>query len=192
MTNSLIYSNTASTQRGGGIMAWAGAKSSALLRIINSTITANTSNDATWGGGGIEVLDDSYPDTTVILEVYNSILYGNTAPLGADLSIDLTGTLSRVDVYNTDLQSVNVASGTYNTGNNLAVAPQFRDSSTHNYRLEGASPLREGGTATVPTPPGLPSTDLDRKSRVFGSKPDMGAYEYRISGLNGILPLILD
>ena len=178
IANSLVYSNTADTREGGGILVSAAHKSMAVVPIVNSTITDNVSNDTSKGGGGICAYDDGDADTTTILAVYNTILYGNTAPQGNDLTYEMYGTTSRTDVYYSDIGDVQDNGGTYNTGNNLNVDPVFVDAPSGDYHLDTGSPVRHAGTITVPDPPGLPSTDLDGRARVIGPAPDMGAYEW--------------
>ena len=56
----------------------------------------------------------------------------------------------------------------------LTVAnPRFVDALAEDFRLQPTSPLRIQGFA----PFALPSVDLDGKSRIVESAPDLGAYE---------------
>jgi hypothetical protein len=178
IVNSLIYSNEADREAG-GIKVWAEENSRTRVVIINSTITGNTSNNTYLGGGGIVVSDDNAPDTTTILEMYNTIVYGNTANPGADLSIRVGGTLSEVDVYYSDLNDVYHLKGTFNQANNLNTDPLFVDWAGNDFHLRPTSPMIDAGTAIVPDPPGLPATDFDGDPRVAGPAPDIGADERR-------------
>ena len=186
ITNSVFYGNTADKLYGGAVFISAQSKSRAEVTILNSTITGNTSNDTYQGGGGIYVADDTDPQTKVVLQVYNSILYGNTATPGADLVINTQGLESRTDVFFSDMSDVNDVKGTYNTGNNLATAPMFVNVPGNDYRLQRGSPAINTGTKAVPNPPGLPPKDSQGFPRVMGPAPDLGAYEYRY----GILPTL--
>ena len=176
ITNSTIYSNQADREAG-GIAIWAEENSRTRAVIINSTITGNSSSNTYLGGGGVVVSDDNAPDTTVILEMYNTILYGNTASPGADLSIRTGGTQSKVDVHYSDLNDLYHLKGAFNQANNLNTAPLFVDSAGGDFHLRPPSPLVDAGTATVPDPPGLPATDFEGDPRVIGLAPDMGADE---------------
>jgi hypothetical protein len=184
IVNSLVQGNTADNREGGGIAAWTGRKSSMELAVINSTITGNTSNDTAKGGGGMSFEDDGDLGTTAILQLYNTILHGNTADPGSDLFINLSGSQSRVDAYYNDIGGVNHSSGEYNTGNNLDTSPMFVDAGMGNYHLQSASLLVDAGTIMVPSPPDLPFTDFEGEGRnVDGDKngtsaPDMGFDEY--------------
>ncbi len=173
--NSVIYSNTAERE-GGGLQVWAelGGNSEAL--IINSTITGNTSHDQVHGGGGMAVVDTDQ-ESENILGMYNTILFGNTADPGGDLTIDLSGTNSRTDIFYNDVHSVDHFRGTFNQGNNLDTDPLFLNPAGDDFHLHPDSPLIDIGTLAVPSPPGLPSTDFEGKPRVLGGAPDIGAYE---------------
>jgi hypothetical protein len=188
ITNSLIYNNQAATREGGGIVVWAqeGASSTRCV-ILNSTITGNTSGNASIGGGGV-VVDDDATTATAVLEMYNSIIYGNTASPGADLTIATSTTNSRADVYNCDINGVNHASGTYNYGENINDDPDFVnitpiDPAAWDLRLQGSSPCIDEGDSNPPSLL-LPYTDLDANRRVadgdgdLSANVDMGAYEY--------------
>jgi hypothetical protein len=172
--NSIIYSNTAERE-GGGLQVWAELGGNTEVLIINSTITGNTSHDQVHGGGGIAVVNTQ--ESTNILEIYNTILFGNTANPGGDLTIDLSGTNSRTDIFYNDINSVIHQRGTLNQGNNLNTDPLFLDPAGDNFHLRPDSPLINSGTLFVPSPPGLPSTDFEGKPRALGGVPDIGAYE---------------
>ena len=176
IVSSMIYSNEADREAG-GIAVWAEENSRTRAVIITSTITGNTSNNTSLGGGGVVVSDDRASGTTDILEMYNTILYGNTANPGADLSISIGGNQSRVDVYYSDLNDVNHLRGTFNQANNLNTPPLFADSVSNDFHLQPTSPMVDTGTATVPDPPGLPATDFEGDPRVIGLAPDIGADE---------------
>ena len=168
IVNSLIYDNEANRE-GGGLLVWAQDDSSTRCVILNSTITENTSTSVSVGGGGVVVADGSSASDTAILEMYNSIIYGNTASPGADLSIDLTGTASRADVYECDINVVNNISGTYNNGDNINDDPDFVDVTAldpydWDLRLESTSPCIDEGENEPPSL--LPYTDLDGNRRV--------------------------
>jgi len=179
IVNSLIYDNEADRE-GGGIDIWAQDDSSTRCVILNSTITGNTSYNTSLGGGGVVVNDDGVSGTTSILGMYNTILYGNTASPGADLTIALGGTQSRSDVYYSDFNGVNHVSGTFNQANNLNTDPLFVGGD--DYHLVSTSPCIDAGDNDPPYL--LPYTDMDGNRRVvdgdgdLDAVVDMGAYEY--------------
>ncbi len=177
IVNSMIYLNTAGREAG-GIQVWAEEKGYTRVVILNSTITGNSSNNTYEGGGGIVVNGDTDPDSTSILEMYNTLLYGNTANPGADLTINLYGVQSRAEVHYSNVNDINDMRGTFNQSNNLNAAPLFVDPSNNDYRLQPTSPMIDAGTAAVPDPPGLPVTDMDGNPRIIGPAPDIGAYEF--------------
>lgn len=175
--NSLIYSNTAEREAG-GIHVWAEEKAYTRVIIINSTITGNRSNNTYLGGGGVVINGDTDPESTYILEIYNTILYGNTATPGADLTVSLYGTQSMADVRYSNLGGVKYVQGTFNQQNNLTNDPLFVDPEGDNFHLQPTSTLIDAGTGSVPSPPDLPSTDFEGYPRVIGTAPDIGAYEW--------------
>jgi hypothetical protein len=182
--NSVVQGNAAEREAG-GVLVWAEEKARTRVVILNSTITGNTSTNTYLGGGGV-VVSDGYDDvdSTSILEVYNTIIYGNTANPGTDLSIDITGIQSRADVYYSNVNGINHVKGTFHQGNNLNTDPLFVNPGDGDFRLQSDSPLIDAGTALVPKPPGLPAFDVEGDPRrVDGDQdgmdaPDIGADEF--------------
>jgi hypothetical protein len=182
--NCVIQGNTAEREAG-GVWVWAEEKARTRVVILNSTITGNTSTNTYLGGGGV-VVSDGYDDvdSTSILEVYNTIIYGNTANPGTDLSIDITGIQSRADVYYSNVNGINHVKGTFHQANNLNTDPLFVNPGDGDFRLQSDSPLIDAGTALVPKPPGLPAFDVEGDPRrVDGDQdgmdaPDIGADEF--------------
>ena len=175
IVNSIIYSNTAERE-GGGLQVWAELGGKTDVLIINSTITGSTSHNQIHGGGGIAVVDTD-EESTNILKIYNTILFGNTATPGGDVTIDLSGTKSRADIFYDNVNGIDHMRGTFNQGNNLNTDPLFLNPGGDDFRLGPDSPLINSGTLSVPSPPGLPSTDFEGKPRALGGAPDIGAYE---------------
>jgi hypothetical protein len=109
---------------------------------------------------------------TETLQVYNNIIWGNTAGSnGAD--VHLAGTGQRKEFVNND------ASGLFGiwdlfTGN-MDMAPVFADAANGDYHLTAGSPCVNAGTNSAPQ---LPATDLDGDPRIAGGRVDMGAYEF--------------
>ena len=181
--NSVVQGNTAEREAG-GVQVWAEQKSRTRVVILNSTITGNTSTNTYLGGGGVVVNGDDDVDSTSILEIYNTIIYGNTANPGTDLSIDIGGIQSRADVYYSNVNGINHVRGTFNQANNLNTDPLFVNPDDGDFHLQPDSPLLDAGTALVPRPPGLPACDVEGDPRRVDSDqdgmdaPDTGADEF--------------
>jgi hypothetical protein len=182
--NSVVQGNTAEREAG-GVLVWAEEKARTRVVILNSTITGNTSTNTYLGGGGV-VVSDGYDDvdSTSILEIYNSIVYGNIANPGTDLTIDIKGTQSRADVYYSNVNGISYVKGTFNQGNNLNTDPLFVNPEYGDFHLQSDSPLIDAGTALVPKLPGLPAFDLEGDPRSMDGDqdgmdgPDIGADEF--------------
>ncbi|MBN2186059.1 MAG: hypothetical protein JW732_01245 [Dehalococcoidia bacterium] len=121
------------------------------------------------------VHDDGAGTTTA--EIYNSIIYGNTANPGADVTIATTTASSSTEIHYSDIGNVNHRSGTYNSSNLISASPLFLDPANKDFHLGFTSPCIDGGTTAVPDPPGMPATDFEGNPRVLGAAPDIGAYE---------------
>ncbi len=203
IVNSLIYENQANGN-GAGIDIWAcevGDNNVTRAVVINSTITDNVANmHGTTGSrfGGIRVCASAGNGAIASLDLYNTILYGNTA-LGGEAGEDLFVTRAepgsaRADAYYSDIEDVHCfGTASYNPVNVISADPAFVDPASGDYHLSAGSPCIDTGTATVPDPPGLPATDIESNPRVWGAAPDMGAYEawdpwvYDVNPKDGII-----
>ena len=187
IVNSLIYKNQANWT-GGGIEVSAsevGDNNITRAVVINSTITGNVSDMHDTGydpGGGIRVWAYSGNGAIASLDLYNSIVYGNTS-LGGEPGQDLYVGESEpgnaaVSANHSDIGDVLPAPDTYSPVNVISADPVFVDPATDDYHLAASSPCIDTGTAAVPDPPGLPAEDIEGAARVLGPLPDMGAYEW--------------
>ena len=179
MANCLVHGNIAGGD-GGGIQAYAQDNCTANVSMVNCTVTGNTAQangPFSYGGGGLSVSQDASTGTTVTVQAYNSIFYGNTAPAGADIAVQSYGNDSQTVISNCDVGIAGVAAGVYSPSANLSVDPLFVDSDGGDFRLQPTSPLVNRGTESLPDGLELPSTDLAGKPRTKGTAPDMGAYE---------------
>ena len=172
VTNNLFHNNSAPWYHGALLI-----DGSASTRVINNTITGNTS-EGSGAGLTIQMNDDS--DRAY---VYNNIIYNNTGYWEAnDLAIindqDENGIASPVSLLNNDFDQS--SAGTYitipftiETSNLNNQNPLFVGSSTGDYHLTKGSPCIDTGTSTD-----APATDMAGTSRPRGQGYDMGAYEY--------------
>ena len=110
--------------------------------------------------------------------VMNSILWGNSAPLGSQIRQVGSGAVA---VSYSDIQGT-VWPGTGNINGD----PQFVDAAGGDLRLRRGSPAIDAGSnAAVP---GWVTTDLAGWARIINGTVDMGAYE---TPLAAYLPLVL-
>lgn len=162
------FSGNYSSAEGGGI--W----TTGALTLVNVTITGNK---AGWKGGGIFGMFSSV----------NSILWGNTAPIGPEFTDDWG---SHPDMTYTDYQQ---DSGVYPGAGNLNTDPKFvapvdaasAPTTAGDYHLQAASPVIDAGNNAVANI----ATDLDGQARKMdvltvpdtgqGNPPivDLGAFE---------------
>ena len=148
-----IFSKNNSTNHGGGIQIG----TDQTVNVTNCTFNGNA---ATNKGGAI------YNDGT--LNVYNSILWGNTATV-ADNEISGSATVQN-----------SIVKGGFTGGTDAD--PLFV--STTDFHLESDSPAIDAGNNSAPN---IPSTDLDGNTRMLDGKGnctktvDMGAYEASVA-----------
>jgi predicted outer membrane repeat protein len=201
IVNSLIYGNGAKWS-GGGIELSAselGDNNETRAVIINSTITDNAADTDSAGqesGGGIRAFAYAGNGAIVSLDLYNTIVYGNTSlgglP-GQDLYFGEWGLQDcTVNAYHSDIGDWAIKRGTptYNPVNVINADPVFVNPGEEEYQLNAGSPCIDAGTTAVPDPPGLPATDFEGNPRVSGVAPDMGAYEFTEGGVPP--PMVID
>ena len=104
--------------------------------------------------------------------IYNNIIWGNTAPVsGGDVWLSGTGQKKLFD-YN-DADSIY---GVFDIAqNNIDLSPQFFNPIAGDYHTQSTSPCKAAGSISAPS---LPATDLDGNPRVLSGKVDMGCYEF--------------
>lgn len=146
-------------------------------RITNNTLSRNT---AFLGGGLAFELDCN----GTVVDVYNNIIWGNTASQGSDLYIDNDDDgdflPAAVNLFNNDFDQS--AKGTFITlpfaidpSNLNNLAPLFVDALNGDYHVRAGSPVIDKGNNTAPA---LPPTDKDGHPRIFNRVVDMGAFEF--------------
>ena len=172
VTNNLFHNNSAPWYHGALLI-----DGSASTRVINNTITGNTSEGR---GAGLTIQMGQDSDRA---DVYNNIIYNNTGYWEAnDLAIfndqDENGVASPVSLLNNDFDQSSTGTFiaipfTIDPSNLNHQDPLFVGSATGDYRLAKGSPCIDTGTSTD-----APATDMAGTSRPRGQGYDMGAYEY--------------
>ena len=168
LTDNTFSGNTG--DYGGGIAVW-GAMG---IHMTNNTISENIASSR---GGGIWV---KFTTNSSTRELYNNIIWNNTAPVAADLYIDnTTNPFFPADIFNNDFDQS--ASGTHivipftiDPSNLNNIDPLFVGSD--NYHLTASSPCINKGLNGAPS---ISTTDKDGNPRITGGTVDMGAYEYQ-------------
>jgi parallel beta-helix repeat protein len=183
MVNNLLAENTTSGRGAGAFLNLYSNDN----RITNNTFTGNHSTGA-YGransqGGGMYVITGR---NEAVLNIYNSIFWGNTAEApshtGADFYINDDGlddgNGSMVNLYNSDYSDMAILRGNhFSQGGNINEDPAFDGE----YRLTPGSPCMDTGNNGAP---GLPGTDLAGAPRIQDGNEtgtaivDMGAYEW--------------
>ena len=202
IANSLIYENHAHST-GGGISIGAsevGDNNVTQVVVINSTITDNLSNMHDTGtdddGGGIYVRAYNGNGARASLDLYNTILHGNTS-LGSGQGQDLyVGEKSpghaTANAYNCDIGDFAGLQASYNPVNVINADPTFVDPSNGDYHLETGSPCIDSGDNTAPN---ISTFDIDGNPRIQDGDydgdviVDMGAYEYNTGIVGEIIIL---
>lgn len=185
IVNGLFYDNEATgtdsqgvSPFGGGalaVVAYPGSVAGS-AQLVNCTLAANRSlgTDPLDTGGGILVAGGA-------VEVFNSILWDNTAVNGtaeeqhlalvANEGIAPTADLQHVTVGGIDPQVTPFGPGPIND-----LDPMFVDQAQGDLRLSAGSPAIDAGNVAF-LPAGL-TTDLDGNPRIIGVTVDLGPYEY--------------
>lgn len=185
LVNNVIVNNVATysgdSAKGGGIYI-AGNSGNHTTTLTNNTISGNTSN-STGGGVWLQLWNETANEMSSA-DIYNNILWNNSAPTGADLYIDN-------DMENDYLPSpVNLFYNLfgYDEPENIYIKrffpldpsnlnnrnPQFQDAAGDDYTLTANSPCVNGGNSTAPA---IPATDLAGQPRIQSHAVDLGAYE---------------
>ncbi len=176
LVNNIIANNIADNYDAGiyVFLAAAGSKTT----IVNNTITKNYVSKTSGNSAGLH-LKLNHASTTA--DIYNNIIWGNSAWTGGDLYIE-NSVEGIINVYNNDYNPKEVyprSPNFTNTGNNINADPQFIDASNGNYHLMFNSACIEAGNIGAPS---LPTEDYESDARVLAAVPDIGADEYYRSG----------
>ncbi|WP_136061200.1 choice-of-anchor Q domain-containing protein [Pontiella sulfatireligans] len=185
--NCIIRNNRAKNS-GGGVNVALREKATSEITIQNCNIY---SNSAEVDGGGVCVfVNDKYPENKVInctivwnralnyggaknIDIYNSIIYGNSTP-------DIGGEQKKLRVFNSCSPSIDRS----HTGN-VGKKPRFVNAKRGDYRLQPDSPCIDAGSNIHTNQ----ATDLDGNPRIMDGDRDgdavvdMGAYEFQITNV---------
>jgi hypothetical protein len=192
LTNNIIAGNIASGDNGGVIYIenFAGGN----ITLTNNTITGNettgTDSDMQDGGG----LYINLYDSTSTLDIYNNIIYNNTAAGdGNDFYIvnpNVDPDLNNINIKNNNFDEtlttgylIEGSTTNVTIQDNLNTDPDFDDPDFDDYHLSTNSLLIDKGDNNAPF---LPATDVEGKERIQDTTVDIGAYEFPgISGGDG-------
>jgi hypothetical protein len=181
LVNNVIAGNSVSDDNGGGlyIINTDGGDST----ITNNTITENSASGATAAfqdGGGLYVELDN--DTSAI-DVYNNIIFNNTAVGNGDDIFIFNPDDNEVDIKNNDFNTSEPAGFYIESKVDLSqednlnnVEPLFENAAAGDFHLTALSPVIALGDNTAPA---VPDDDLDGSPRPVNTFVDMGAYEYQ-------------
>ncbi len=141
------------------------------------------------GGGGIYVsgagtLTMTSNTISKNAGIYNNIIWGNIASLGADFYInndyDHDSIPSTVNLFHNDFDQS--SAGTYieipfpiDSSNLNNLDPLFVNPANGDYHISDGSPCYNTGDNNAP---GLPATDMDGEPRIMDGVVDIGADEY--------------
>jgi len=168
LVNNIITGNTSEQYGGGGVYASSSANTGAAgtITMTNNTITENSATDV---GGGASLDASSYSGADGLIFCYNNIVWGNTAPVGADIYVYSAG---HTTAANNDATDITVGGGDYDISS-INLDPLFVGGG--DYHLQPTSPCIDKGLNSAP---GIPVTDFEGDPRVIGAAPDIGADEY--------------
>ena len=183
--NNIVAGNTAQGTgyiHGGGLFL--GWSTGATIHLIGNTIYDNQASGGVYNkGGGV------YFFGAWIANVYNNIIYENTAIEGGDIYFR-TGYITNRIGYNNDYSDMY---GMWTeSGNNVDSNPLLVDPANNDFHLQPTSPMIDAGTTAVPEPPGLPTIDFEGDPRISGVAPDIGADEFVRKAMPWLQLLLLD
>jgi hypothetical protein len=171
LVNNIVVGNS-SANYGGGVCASSNSSGTAgAVTFTNNTVSGNTAGE--YGGGTCLGVSGS---SGGMVNAYNNIIWGNTAPTGGDVYL-LKGT-GFAYAHNNDFSTPAGSSWDQFVGN-FTLDPLFVGGG--DYHLQATSPCIDKGENFAP---GIPSTDFEGETRIFdGDKNgtatvDMGADEY--------------
>ena len=141
------------------------------LSLVNTTVSGNR---ARLVGGGMYITGKiNFDGDNADVDVVNTILWGNRAPVAADLFVEPTVDNTTVNADHSDIGESEMPVGSFNDlGGNIDADPLLvqprRDA-----HLRPGSPAIDAGTCT-----GAPADDFDGDTRPNGLECDIGADEF--------------
>ncbi len=184
-TNNSFYGNSANLDGGG---AWTFSATSGGQTFTNNSFYGNS---ATHYGGGVSI--NAYDDN-LTLNIYNNIIWNNTAYNGGNDGDDLYVNPDRntnnvgctLNLYNNNLgpssdfttgQSEDLfitVTSNYNHAGNILTDPMLANPAIGNFHLQAGSPCIDAGLNAAP---GIPSTDFEEDPRIMHGTVDIGVDE---------------
>jgi trimeric autotransporter adhesin len=157
--NSIIMQNTANS--GGAIENYFFS----VTTMINCNVTGNT---ASISGGGI------LSENNAAVNLYNSIIWGNTAYYGNEIFLDNCTVNIDHSCYGNDANDI-YNTGTLNVTNSTTSDPMFQKFNNFDQRIYKVSPCADSGSNSYNSKP----LDYDGEARIVDGTIDMGAIEWR-------------
>lgn len=179
ISNTMFYDNSSGATTAGGYAFYIGASTASTLTLNNCLIHSNSSGSS--GTGAI------YISSSVTMTAYNNTIYNNTCVACTAAGIYQNGGV--VNIYNSILQgnttkdfykasgtmtmynSFYTASSTITGANNVTTAANLTNAAADDYTLLSTSACINAGQTS-----GAPLDDITNANRI--GKPDIGCYEY--------------
>jgi hypothetical protein len=177
LNNNVISNNSANSGGGGGVYLYGSGRMSTVT-LTNNTFTDNTADN---DGGGLML---GLREETAVADIYNNIIWNNSATASADIYINNDGDGDFLPAtVNLFYNNFDQGSGGFaivlpisiDPSNINNVDPLFIDAAHEAYYLQPGSQVVNAGTNSAP---GLPATDKDSNPRIVDVTVDLGAYEY--------------
>ncbi|MCP4351612.1 MAG: choice-of-anchor D domain-containing protein [Desulfobacterales bacterium] len=169
LSNNVIIGNTATYGGGVGV----NYENEISINLINNTITENSAEEHS---GGLDIFQSHSSSQA---DIYNNIIWGNTAPVSGNIGIYNPSGIA--NLFNNNIDPSNISDVFTNQGDNINEDPLFVNKTDKDYHLTKNSPCIDMGNNSAPD---LPSTDFENHDRIIDGNndnnalADMGADEY--------------
>ena len=172
LTNNTIAGNRADNDCGGlEVDSYSTPASGDTITLTNNTITGNSAGNSI---GGLSIFMDNN-----VINCYNNIIWGNTAPSTTDIYLNRVGGTANGYNNDYDLDSGGMhGTWDYGIGTNIDADPLFVHPGywngdqwiNGNYHLRPNSPCIDKGHNSPPA--GLPATDFEGDNRIIDGNDD--------------------